>query len=306
MENHTFSFFILTFSTRASNRSALSVVFTLIYLTGVMLNFTIVIVIYWDRHLHIPMYLFLSNLSFVDICYTTTTVPKLIHTILSGNYMMSFIQCFAQMYVFSHVVTTEDLVLFIMAYDRYVAICHPLHYHSALSKKNCTLFMTSAWVIGGFNSLLATLTTSITPMCYSNTITQFFCELKAFANISCPNFGFQLLTYMEVIFGVGLFLGSIISYIKVIIVILHITSRDGRRKAFSTCSSHLIVLTMFYFTWMSEYIMPQSKHTQVYELTLSIVYATITPMLNPLIYSVRNKDVKRALLKMVGGKVNDE
>ncbi|CAJ0953536.1 unnamed protein product [Ranitomeya imitator] len=296
MENHTFNSFILTFSTLASNRSILSVVFTLIYLTGVMVNFTIVIVIYWDRHLHTPMYLFIRNLSFVDICYTTTTVPKLIHMLWTGNYMLSFI----------HVVTTEDLVLFIMAYDRYVAICHPLRYHSVLSKKNCILIMTAVWVIGGFNSFLATLTTSITPMCYSNTIAQFFCELKAFAKISCPNAGLQLLTYMELIIGVSLFLTSIISYIKVITVILHIRSKDGRRKAFSTCSAHLIVLSMHYGTFTSEYIMPPFRHTQVFELTISVWYTTITPMLNPLIYSVRNNDVKRALLKMVGGKINDE
>ncbi|XP_073414849.1 olfactory receptor 5V1-like [Dendrobates tinctorius] len=306
MENHTFNFFTLTFSTLASNRSILSVIFTLIYLTGVMVNFTIVIVIYWDRHLHTPMYLFLSNLSFIDICYTTTTVPNLIHMLRSGNYKLSFIQCFAQLYVFSHVVTTEDLLLFIMAYDRYVAICNPLRYHSILSKKNCILFMTAIWVFGGFNSILATLTTSIVPMCYSNTIAQFFCELKAFAKISCPNAGFQLLAYMEVICGVSLFLTSIISYIKVIIVILHIRSKDGRRKAFSTCSSHLIVLSMYYGAWTSEYIMPPFRQTQVFELTLSIWYAAITPMLNPLIYSVRNKDVKRALLKMMGGKVRNE
>ncbi|KAG8540712.1 hypothetical protein GDO81_018718 [Engystomops pustulosus] len=307
MENNTYRFFLLTFTTRVKNTAALSFIFTIIYLTGVIVNFIIVILVYMDRHLHTPMYLFLCNLSLIDICYTTSTVPKLIHMLLSGDYTLSFTQCFVQLYVFSHVVTTEDLLLFIMAYDRYVAICNPFHYHSILSKRNCVLLMTLAWVIGCLNSVVATLSTSVIPMCNSNTITQFFCELKAFAKISCPNAGFQLLTYMEaVIFGLGPFLGSITSYIKVIMVILNIRSSDGRRKAFSTCSSHLIVLTLYYGTWMSEYVMPPFKNTHVFELALSVLYATITPMLNPLIYSARNKDVKNALLKLLGRKVNDE
>ncbi|KAM3916846.1 olfactory receptor 2K2-like [Leptodactylus fuscus] len=225
--------------------------------------------------------------------------------LLTGDYTLSFTQCFAQMFFYLIVATTEDLLLFIMAYDRYVAICNPLHYHRILSKKICILLMGVAWLTGCLNSAFATLSSSRIPL-YSNRVPQFFCEFKAFAKISCPNAGFQLFTYMEaVIFGFGPFLCSIISYIKVIIVILHIKSSDGRRKAFSTCSSHLIVLTMFYGTWMSVYIIPPLKDPQVFELTLSILYSTITPMLNPLIYSVRNKDVKRALLKLLGCKVRE-
>ncbi|XP_056392671.1 olfactory receptor 24-like [Hyla sarda] len=252
------------------------------------------------------MYLFLCNLSIVDLCYTTITVPKLIYMFLSGDYALSSAQCFTQMYFFLHVATTEDLLLFIMAYDRYVAICNPLHYHRMLSKKICVLLMVVAWVSGCINSTCATITSSNIPL-YSNAVPQFFCEFKAFAKISCPNAAFQLFGYMEaVIFGFGPFLCSIISYVKVIIVILHIKSSDGRRKAFSTCSSHLMVLSMFYGTWMSVYIMPPMKDTRVFEMTLSILYSTITPMLNPLIYSVRNKDVRRALLKLMGCKVRGE
>ncbi|XP_075687722.1 olfactory receptor 1-like [Rhinoderma darwinii] len=258
-------------------------------------------IIYKDQHLHTPMYLFLCNLSIVDICYTTITAPKLVHMFLSGDYTLSFNQCFTQMYFFGHVATTEDLLLFIMAYDRYVAICNPLHYNCILSKKICLLFMNIAWVSGFLNSTITTFYLSKIPLCYSNTVSQFFCEFKAFDKISCPNAGFQLISYLEALFfGLGPFLCSIISYIKVIIVILHIKSSDGRRKAFSTCSSHLIVLTMYYGTWMSVYIMPPLNDNHIFELTLSVLYTTVTPMLNPLIYSVRNKDVKRALLKMVG------
>ncbi|XP_073516760.1 olfactory receptor 1468-like [Phyllobates terribilis] len=304
MENFTYEFFVLTFTTHAKNKSWLSAIFILIYLTGVIANSSTTVVIYYDQHLHTPMYLFLCNLSIVDLCYTTITVPMLVYMFLSGDYTLSFTQCFVQMYFFGHVATTEDLLLFIMAYDRYVAICNPLHYHSVLSKKNCILFMTVSWVSGFINSTATTFALSKIPMCYSNTVLQFFCEFKAFEKISCPNAGFQLISYLEaVFFGLGPFLGSIICYIKVIIVILHIKTSDGRRKAFSTCSSHLIVLSMYYGTWMSMYIMPPLKNTRVFELTLSLLYTTITPMLNPLIYSVRNKDVKRALLKMMRSKI---
>ncbi|XP_073414848.1 olfactory receptor-like protein DTMT [Dendrobates tinctorius] len=306
MENFTYNFFILTFTTDEDNKPFLSFFFFLVYLTGVLANSATILVVYRDQHLHTPMYLFLCNLSIVDLCYTSTTAPKLVHMFLSCDHTLTFTQCFVQMYFFLHVATTEDLLLFIMAYDRYVAICRPLHYHHMLNKKNCILFMVAAWVIGCLNSAFATLTSSKIWL-YTNTVPQFFCEFKAFAKIACPNAGFQLFTYMEVvIFGFGPFLCSILSYIKVIVVILHIKSSDGRRKAFSTCSSHLIVLSMFYGTWMSVYIMPPLKDPRVFELTLSILYSTITPMLNPLIYSVRNKDVKRSLLKMVGGKVRGE
>ncbi|KAG8570353.1 hypothetical protein GDO81_011230 [Engystomops pustulosus] len=305
MENFTYNFFILKFTMYSGNKPMLSFFFVLIYLTGVMANSTTITVIYRDHRLHTPMYLFLSNLAIVDICYTTSTVPKLVHMLLSGDYTLSFSECFVQMYFFLHVACTEDLLLFVMAYDRYVAICNPLHYHSVLSKKSCVMFMVVVWLAGCIISVIATLTTCNIHL-YSNIVPQFLCEFKAFGKISCPDVVFQLVSYMIVaFFGVGPFLCSLISYTRVIIVILHIKSSDGRRKAFSTCSSHLIVLTMYYTTWMVVYSMPSMKDS-VFEQTLFILYAIITPMLNPLIYSVRNKDVKRALLKLVGRKVGGE
>ncbi|XP_075141432.1 olfactory receptor 1496-like [Leptodactylus fuscus] len=298
MKNHTYQFFILTFNTQ-HNTPFLSFVFILIYLTGVIANSTTITVVYRDRHLHTPMYLFLCNLSIVDLFYTTITIPKLVHMFLSGDYTLSFTQCFVQMYFFYIAVSTEDFLLFIMAYDRYVAICNPLHYHSILSKKNCILFLLLIWISGVINSLLPPLIATNIPLCYSNKISQFFCEYRAISNIFCPNVGIQTFVYTATtVFGLCPFLCSILSYIKIIIVISHIKSSDGRRKAFSTCSSHLIVLCMYYGTWTSAYLIPSVKDTQVVELTLSVLYTTITPMLNPLIYSVRNTDVKRALLKL--------
>ncbi|KAG8570354.1 hypothetical protein GDO81_011231 [Engystomops pustulosus] len=306
MENSTFDFFILTFASSSEKKPMLSIFFVVVYLTGVIANSVTITVICRDHRLHTPMYLFLCNLSIVDLCYTTSTVPKLVHMLLSGDYTLSYHECLIQMYFFLHVATTEDLLLFIMAYDRYIAICNPLHYNHILSKKSCIVFIVVAWLTGWINSTIATLTTFNIPL-YSNIVPQFLCEFKAFAKISFPNAGFQLFSYMEVvIFGIGPFLCSIISYILVIIVILHIKSSDGRRKAFSTCSSHLIVLTMYYGTWMSVYIMPPLKDSQVFDLTLSILFAVITPMLNPLIYSVRNKDVKRAIRKLLGCQIGGD
>ncbi|KAG8549723.1 hypothetical protein GDO81_019856, partial [Engystomops pustulosus] len=290
MENSTFDFCILTFASSSEKKPMLSIFFVVVYLTGVVANSTTITVICRDHRLHTPMYLFLCNLSIVDLCYTTSTVPKLVHMLLSGDYTLSFSECFLQMYFFLHVACMEDLLLFVMAYDRYVAICNPLHYHSVLSKKSCIMFMGVVWLAGCIISVIATLTTCNIHL-YSNIVPQFLCEFKAFAKISCPNVVYQLVSYMIVVFfGVGPFVCSLISYTRVIIVILHIKSSDGRRKAFSTCSSHLIVLTMYYGTWMSVYIMPPLQDSHVFDLTLSILFAVITPMLNPLIYSVRNKD----------------
>ncbi|XP_071978705.1 olfactory receptor 1468-like [Engystomops pustulosus] len=304
MENHTYTFFILTFSTHEENKPFLSFFFILIYLIGVFANSITVIVVYRDPHLHTPMYLFLCNLSIVDVCYITSTVPKLVHMLLSGDYTISFSQCFTQMYFYSHVATTEDLLLFVMAYDRYVAICKPLHYHYMMSKKNCITFLVIIWVIGFLNSLSGILIASKVTLCYSNRVAQFYCDFKAFTQIFCPIVGLQHLTLMEaIVFGLAPFLCSIISYAKVVIVILRIKSIDGRKKAFSTCSSHLIVLTMFYGSWTSEYLAPPLKDPQVFETTFSILYLIITPMINPIIYSVRNEDVKRAILKLLGCKV---
>ncbi|KAG8545490.1 hypothetical protein GDO81_020755 [Engystomops pustulosus] len=307
MENHTYGFFILTFATHEKNKPFLSFIFILMYLIGVFANSITITVVYRYPHLHTPMYLFLCNLSIVDICYTTFTVPKLVYMLLSGNFTTSFSQCFTQMYFFLHVAVTEDLLLFIMAYDRYVAICKPLHYHRMLSKKNCITLLVTIWATGLFNSLFLTLTASNVPLCYPNTVTQFYCEFKAFAKISCPSAGFHLYSYVEaIIFGLLPFLCSIISYIKVIIVILRIKSSDGRKKAFSTCSSHLIVLTMFYGTWTSTYLTPPMNDPQVFETTFTVLCLIVTPMLNPLIYSVRNKDVKRAILKFLACNVRGE
>ncbi|XP_077306144.1 olfactory receptor 2L3-like [Lithobates pipiens] len=278
-----------------------TVYFFFIYLIGMLMNVVIIAVIYLDLHLHTPMYLFLCNLSVVDICYTTVIIPKLLHMLLSGNNQMPFTQCFIQMYFFFIVDSAEVTVLLIMAYDRYVAICHPLDYYRILNKKICLLLMMVIWIAGSANSSL--LTSSILKIffCSSVTIHQFFCDAKALINISCGGTEvFYIVMYADsLVFGLLPIVCNSMSYVKIIRVILHIKSKDGQSKAFSTCSSHLAVMAIYYGSAVSVYMTPPSIHYDLLEQILTMFYTTVVPILNPLIYSLRNKEVKSSLRKLV-------
>ncbi|XP_075037410.1 olfactory receptor 1G1-like [Mixophyes fleayi] len=257
--------------------------------------------IYTDDQLHTPMYLFLCNLALVDICYTTTTVPKLLYMLLSGDNTVSFTQCFTQMYFYISVSFTEDLLIFVMAYDRYVAICNPLHYHFILNRKNCLLFVSGIWISGYLNAIALTIQASNMFFCHSDIIHHFFCDIKALINISCAGSeDVYIVIYLDaLIFGVFPVMFSLTSYIKIIRVILQIKSKGGRKKAFSTCSSHLTVVTIYYAIGSSVYMMSPSESSKILEPVFTVVYAVVTPMINPLIYSLRNKEVKLALLRIL-------
>ncbi|KAM4749151.1 olfactory receptor 1C1-like [Rhinophrynus dorsalis] len=286
---------ILAFSTYVENKPLLFLAFFCIYMLGVLVNLIIIILIYMDVHLHTPMYFLLSNLSFVDICYTTVTLPKLMDIILSGNNNMSFTQCFSQMCFFIFIASTEDLLLSSMAYDRYVAICSPLHYHSVMNKKRCILLLGGIWISGCVNALFVTGFASKLLFCHSNEIHHFFCDVKSLAQISCADTTFHMIIYVEtLLLGLCPLLLNLISYLKIIIIIMSFRSMGGRRKAFSTCSSHLMVLIIFYGTIVCMYMRPPSAHSVELDELFSIFYAAVIPMLNPLIYSVRNKEVKQA------------
>ncbi|XP_040214348.1 olfactory receptor 1-like [Rana temporaria] len=304
MENHTAVeyFRLLLFSNNPVDKWWTFSVFFLIYCLGVIINMTIITATCLERFLHTPLYLFLSNLSFVDICYTTVIIPKLLDMILSGNFTMSSMQCFTQLFFFITVAGIEEILLFIMAIDRYVAICNPLHYHQILSWKNCTLITVCAWVLSFLNSLLFTKSAAHMSFCGSNIIQQFFCDAKAMTKIACgDNYLFYAVLGIEFLFfGLVPFICSLASYIKIIRVILKIKSAEGRKKAFSTCSSHLTVLSMYYGTASSVYLKPSSDNSLTLEQVFTILYTTITPMLNPLVYSIRNKDIKASLKKLIG------
>ncbi|XP_075175913.1 olfactory receptor-like protein DTMT [Anomaloglossus baeobatrachus] len=304
MENYTSvptEFHILPFSDEADRSPLVFGMFAVFYSLGILMNVLIITLIYLDQQLHSPMYLFLCNLSLVDMCYTTTVIPKLLHILSSGNHKMSFPQCFTQMFFFFLAAGTEDLLLFAMAYDRYVAICKPLHYHTILSKKVCFICMAAIWLCAAVNSCLITVPTSQMSFCHFITIHHIYCDAKALTKISCAGKEiFYSVIYFELLFfGLCPFLCSVTSYAKILQVIFRIKSRDGRTKAFSTCSSHLIVILLYYGTAASVYLLPKTKYSHILDQIFTLLYATGTPTLNPLIYSLRNKDVKRAVMRLL-------
>ncbi|XP_053325641.1 olfactory receptor 8H1-like [Spea bombifrons] len=305
MENQsaTKDFHIVAFSSNEDIQLFLFVVFLSIYLIGLLGNLIIITVTCKDTQLHTPMYFFLCNLSFIDICYTTVTIPKLMDILLTGNNLISFVQCFTQMFFFIFVGSIEVVLLSSMAYDRYVAICNPLQYYLIMNQKKCALILIGIWIPGCFNSCIVTFFASKLSLCHSNKIQHFFCNVKALAQIACANVGFDVMIYVEILI-LGLFplLISFASYTKIIKIILSIKTTNGRRKAFSTCTSHLMVLIIFYGTILFMYMRPTSQDSDELDQVFSVLYAAVAPMLNPLIYSLRNKEVKHALMRIVGMK----
>ncbi|XP_073491267.1 olfactory receptor 1G1-like [Aquarana catesbeiana] len=278
-----------------------TVYFFFIYLFGMLVNIIIIAVICLDLHLHTPMYLFLWNLSVVDISYTTVTIPKLLYILLSGNNSVSFTQCFIQMYFMLIADSAEAIVLILMAYDRYVAICHPLHYHRILSKKICILLIIAIWIGGNVNSSLMTSSVLRIIFCSSVTIHQFFCDAKALINKSCGGTEMYYIVMYEVylVFGLCPVMCNLMSYVQIFKVIQNIKSKDSRSKVFSTCSSHLIVLALFYGSSGSVYMTPPSDRYDLLEQILTMFYTTVVPMLNPLVYSLRNKEIRNSLRRLV-------
>ncbi|XP_073490967.1 olfactory receptor 1-like [Aquarana catesbeiana] len=301
MENQTSTneFYILPFSIKSSFISFYLALFFLIYLCGVFTNAFIIMLIFSSRNLHTPMYFFICNLSIVDICYTTITVPKLLYMLISRNNTVSYRECFIQMYFYFFDGSAEDILVLAMACDRYVAICHPLHYQLILNKKNCIILVAGIWMLGSFNSFVITFPASKMIFCQSRIIHQFFCDGKALMNIACAGLNYlYIIIYIEIfMFGFLPFFCSLMSYVKIIKVVLKINSKEGRKKTFATCSSHLIVIIMYYTTAVSVYMMP--KYSVVLEQIGSVLYTMVTPMINPLIYSLRNNDVKMALKKLL-------
>ncbi|XP_053575416.1 olfactory receptor 6B1-like [Bombina bombina] len=245
------------------------------------------------------MYFFLSNLSFVDASYTSVTVPKLMDIFITGNIRVSFTGCFVQLYFFASMACTEILLLTAMAYDRYVAICKPLYYMLVMRKMNCVLLVTGSWICGYGNSLFVTIFASYLSFCGPKHINQLFCDIKVLTKISCGDTKeFQTMIYIEaLIMGLCPFLLILMSYSKIVANILTIHSTGKRQKAFSTCTAHLSVLFMFYGTLLCMYMSPPSENSEDLDQIFAVLYLAVTPTINPLIYSLRNKDIKMAIKK---------
>ncbi|XP_018427777.1 PREDICTED: olfactory receptor 13C9-like [Nanorana parkeri] len=299
MENQTFftQFYLTSFPVYPETLPYFFLIFFILYLVGVLANFVIIKVTVQENNLHTPMYFFLCNLSTVDICYITVTLPKLMDILLTRKHSITFIQCFTQLFFFLFLASTEITLLSSMAFDRYVAICRPLHYQTTMSKRNCIIILAGTWLSGFGNSTCVTLYVSGLTFCHSNAIEQFYCEIKALAKIACTDRGLGVLIFVDTfLFGLCPFLLSLISYGKIISIILKIRSNEGRRKAFSTCTSHLTILLIFYGTIICMYMGPSSDLVNKQDYIFSVLFAAVTPMLNPLIYSLRNTEVRTAIV----------
>ncbi|XP_075715646.1 olfactory receptor 5G9-like [Rhinoderma darwinii] len=303
--NHTSMahFILLGLTKDHSLQLLLFVLFLIIYACSFLSNFCLIVLIMVNHHLHSPMYFFLSHLSFVDLCYSSTITPKMLADFTSESKSISFIACATQMFSFAMFATSESFLVTAMAYDRYVAICQPLVYHSIMNKSMCWGLVSGTY----FSSFLASVTHTITvfkfPLCGSNKINHFYCDIPPLLKLTCVHAYIRKLVVflMALVMGVVSFFVILMSYVLIIYNILRIHSTDGRRKAFSTCASHLTVVISFYSTVFGIYFRPSlGLNSDNKDKVFSIIYTVASPLLNPIIYSFKNAEVKRAVINILG------
>ncbi|XP_072283873.1 olfactory receptor 5V1-like [Pyxicephalus adspersus] len=272
-------------------------IFLIIYSITLSGNVLLIVVVRLDSQLHTPMYFFLTNLSFIDICFSSTIVPKILVNTLSQDKSISFLGCASQMYFSLALGATECIILAVMAYDRYVAICNPLRYHIIMHKWLCMFLAAFSWTVSFMNSVIHAVFTFQLPYCKSNQVNHFFCEMPPLFRLSCRDTLFnEVAVYISGgIIALFSFLLTLISYFQITSTILKIRSNKGRYKVFSTCGSHLAVVSLYYGTIAFMYLRPQSSYSPDRDRAISMLYTVVTPMLNPIIYSIRNKDVKGSL-----------
>ncbi|XP_075384370.1 olfactory receptor 1f45-like [Tenrec ecaudatus] len=297
-------FLLLGLAKQPQQQQLLFVLFLSMYLVTVLGNLLIILAISTDSCLHTPMYFFLSNLSFVDICFTSTTIPKMLVNHILGSQTISFLGCFTQMYFLFTFANMDNFLLAVMAYDRFVAVCHPLHYTTKMSPQLCALMVIGSWVVANLNVLLHILLMTRLSFCADNRIPHYFCDATPLLKLSCSD---TYLNEMMIHTEGGLimitpFVCILISYICITTAVLRVPSTKGKWKAFSTCGSHLAVVALFYGTIIAVYFNPSSSNSDETDPAATVLYTVVTPMLNPFIYSLRNKDLKRALRKVIGRK----
>ncbi|XP_074083783.1 olfactory receptor 5B2-like [Macrotis lagotis] len=282
----------------------LFIMFTLIYLITLLGNLGMVVLISWDTALHTPMYFFLSNLSLVDFGYASAVTPKVMACLLTGNKVISYNGCASQMFFFGAFATTESFLLASMAYDRHIAVCKPLHYTITMTSTLCAHLASGAYVCGFLSSSIVIGNTFNLSFCKSNIVHHFFCDLPPLLLLSCSDIHiiepvFFILGSFTIFFP---FLVTFSSYLLIFITILKIHSADGRQKAFSTCASHFTAVSIFYGTIFFMYFQPSSSHSMDMDKMVSVFYTMIIPMINPMVYSLRNKDVKNSFRKAMKGR----
>ncbi|KAG3272927.1 olfactory receptor 1468 [Ictidomys tridecemlineatus] len=297
-------FFLLGLTVGSEQQQIIFMLFLSMYLVTMVGNLLIILAIISDTHLHSPMYFFLANLSFIDICFTTTTIPKMLADIQSQSPTISFAGCLTQMYFFMLLVDLDNFLLAAMAYDRYVAICHPLHYAALLNPKRCALLVVTPWVISNLVSVLHLSLLIHLTFCDQRAIPHFFCDLEPILRLACSD------TQINNLFILGIggtviftpFIFILVSYTLIGSTVLRVPSTKGKWKTFSTCGSHLSAVSLFYGSIVGVYFLPSSAYSAERDKVAAIMYTIVTPMMNPFIYSLRNKDMKRALRRMLSRK----
>ncbi|KAM6168015.1 olfactory receptor 7A40-like [Erethizon dorsatum] len=293
----TSKFVLLGFSGDPELQPFLFGIFLSMYLATVLGNLLLILATVSDSHLHTPMYFFLSNLSFVDIGFTSTTVPKMLVNLQTKSKVITYKGCIAQVHFFVLLVMLDIFLLTVMSYDRYVAICHPLHYTVIMKPQLCVFLVLACWIFCILNALLHSLMVLRLSFCTDSEIPHFFCELNQIVHCACSDtFPNDVVMYITtVLLGGGPFAGILHSYFKILSSIRAISSSQGRYKAFSTCASHLSVVSLFYGTSLGVYLSSAFAQNSYSTAIASVMYTVVTPMLNPFIYSLSNKDIKRAL-----------
>uniref|UniRef100_A0A8B9SAM7 Olfactory receptor n=1 Tax=Apteryx owenii TaxID=8824 RepID=A0A8B9SAM7_APTOW len=272
-----------------------------IYLAALLGNGLIITAVACDHHLHTPMYFFLLNLSLLDLGAIFTTVPKSMAYSLWNTRVISYLGCAAQVFLFFFSFGAECSLLTVMAYDRYVAICEPLHYGTIMGSRAWVKMAAAAWASGFLNALLHTANTFSIPLCQGSVVDQFFCEVPHILKLSCSDSYLREVgvTVVSASLILGCFIFIVLSYVQIFSAVLRIPSEQGRHKAFSMCLPHLAVVSLFLSTGLFAYLKPPSLSSPALDLVVSVLYSVVPPAVNPLIYSMRNKELKDALRKLV-------
>ncbi|XP_077169601.1 olfactory receptor 10A7-like [Paroedura picta] len=294
-------FVLLGLSSHPELQVLLFMVFLLVYIIIMVGNMLIFIMILVDLSLQTPMYFFLKVLSFLDICYSSVTLPKMLSNFLSKDKRISYTGCAAQMFFLLFLGASECFLLAAMAYDRYVAICKPLMYMTIMNEKVCYSFTILSWFFGNVVSLVQTIWVFALPFCKSNQINYFFCDIPPLIKLSCVDTStYEMQAFITTFIVIFIpFSFIVVSYLLIIHNILKMTTMESRQKAFSTCSSHLLVVTLYYGSGSLIYLKPKSIYSQDSNKVLALMYTVVTPMLNPIIYSLRNKEISGAMKKMI-------
>ncbi|XP_069879521.1 putative olfactory receptor 2B3 [Dipodomys merriami] len=299
-ESHPGEFILLGFADQPWVELLLFILLLITYPTSIIGNITIILVSKLDPHLHSPMYFFLTNLSFLEICYSTSVVPQMLFNLGNSKKTISYMGCAVQLYFFSTMGTTESLLLALMSFDRYLAICRPLHYTLIMNHCFCILLVSMVWLCGAIYAVFEVTVVLQMPLCGNNKLDQLFCEIPVLIKIACgekeaAEFALPVACIFIAVIPLCLIFAS---YASIGHTMLKIKSSEGRTKALGTCSSHLIVVFLFYGPGMSMYLQPPSSISQDQPKFMGLFYAVVTPTLNPFIYTLRNKDVKGAIGKL--------